>query len=530
MGLSLASLLTGVVTSTAQAAPPVAGLIVKFKDAPVPEQAASASATTRSVEANHRMRRVLQAARLSEARLRPTGRSAQHLSFGRTLSRADAEQMAAQLRAQPEVEWVVPNERERRLDVPNDPLYGAGGPSGQWWLHARSASPSDAAVPGIETAWLTETGQASAVVAVLDTGVTAHSELNGRLLPGYDFVSEVEYANDGDGRDADPSDPGDWVDATDLTRTEFAGCNEQDSSWHGTVIAGMLAAATNNQLGVAGINWNGRVLPVRVAGKCGATVLDIIDGMRWAAGLHVDGVPDNTHPARVINISFGGSAACNRAYQDAIDELAAVGVVVVAAAGNEAGAPTRPASCNGVVGVAGLRRDGLKAYYSNFGPQIVVSTVSGDPATDDGLLSLWNDGARAPLSENYANVYGTSFASPIVAGIAGLMLSANPSLTVAQVIEGLRTSARPHVAVAGLPVCSAIQSSECLCTTSLCGAGMADAVGALQYALNPPAPAPVASAPELSSGGGALGWLWLLGLTLAVGVLAAVPSRQARRY
>ncbi|HEX3140726.1 MAG TPA: S8 family peptidase [Rhizobacter sp.] len=508
---------------------PVAGLIVKFRDAPASaESAASRAATARSAEHPAHMRRVLQAARMSEARMRPVGRAAQHLSFGRMLSRADAEQMAAQLREQPEVEWVVANERERRLDVPNDPLYlPARDSSGQWWLYPNSAA--SAGVPGIETAWLTETGQASAIVAVLDTGITAHSELNGRLLPGYDFVSDVEYANDGGGRDADPTDPGDWVDAADLARPEFAGCTEQDSYWHGTVISGLLAARTNNSLGVAGISWNGRVLPVRVAGKCGATVADIVDGMRWAAGLEVQGVPRNPNPARVINISFGGSAACNPLYQSTIDELASIGAVVVAAAGNEAGAPTRPASCKGVVGVAGLRRDGLKASYSNFGNQIVVSTVAGDPASDDGLLTVWNEGLREPQAEGYANVFGTSFAAPIVSGIASLMLSVNPRLTVGQVIEGLRAGARPHVVKPGLPLCSVQAPSNCVCTTSTCGAGIADAPGALQYARNAPLLTATPTASE-SSGGGALGVWWLLGLALGVVAAAFVSGpRGAQR-
>src|SRR5205085_8573691 len=140
----------------------------------------------------------------------------------------------------------------------------------------------------------------------------------------------------------------------------FSGCTVQNSSWHGTIIAGIVAAVTNNSSGVAAINRNGRVLPVRVGGKCGADVADIVDGMRWAAGLSVPGTPPNPNPARIISVSFGGDAACNAAYQSAIDEiLGEKGAVVVAAAGNERHAPTRPANCSGVVSVAALNRDGF---------------------------------------------------------------------------------------------------------------------------------------------------------------------------
>jgi serine protease len=160
----------------------------------------------------------------------------------------------------------------------------------------------------------------------------------------------------------------------------------QDSSWHGTQIAGIVAALTDNAEGIAAASRDGRVLPVRVAGKCGAEVADIIDGMRWAAGLPVAKagggfLPANPDPARIISISFGSSAACNPAYQSTIDELAEHGAVVVAAAGNQHAAPMRPANCKGVIGVAALNRDGFKATYSNFGAGPIVATVGGDPTT-----------------------------------------------------------------------------------------------------------------------------------------------------
>lgn len=521
--------------ATARAAP-ADGLIVKLRDAPAHERAARLGAVE---QARHteRLQRVLQTERMTEARVRPAGRDAQHLNFGRRLSEGEAEALAARLRARPDVEWVEPNTRERLLQAlptPNDPYFRYVSPTdlGQWWLRPDGETtggqlPSYGA-PGVQNAWAWQTGRPSVVVAVLDTGITAHADLAGRVLPGYDFVSELEYANDGNGRDPNPSDPGDWVSQADITGNPgvFDTCPEQPSSWHGTIISGIAAAATNNNLGVAGVSWNGRVLPVRVAGKCGASVLDITDGMRWAAGLEVPGVPLNPNPARIVNISFGGSAACGGLYQSTVNELASVGVVVVAAAGNEAGAVTRPASCSGVVGVAALARDGLKASYSNFGPQVTVATVGGDPDADDGLLTLLNTGTQAPGADSYGNVFGTSFATPVVSGVISLMLSANERLTVAQVIAGLRATARPHVqSSGGVPVCSSSNPNTCVCTTSTCGAGVLDAEGAVRYAASPPPPAGGSD----DGGGGALGALWLLGLALAVAALQSLPQVRGGR-
>jgi serine protease len=149
---------------------------------------------------------------------------------------------------------------------------------------------------------------------VLDSGITSHPELNPRLLPGYDFVSDPNYANDGNGRDNDASDPGDAITADDRTRSPrlFSGCPDNSvSSWHGTIIAGQVAAVSNNREGVAAASWNVRFVPVRVAGKCGASVSDIVAGLRWAAGLTVDGVPQNRNPARLIVLGYGGIDPCD---------------------------------------------------------------------------------------------------------------------------------------------------------------------------------------------------------------------------
>ncbi len=567
-GIALAAL--GFAASAAAAPASVNGLIVKLRERPA-DAAAQDSADTR-------LDRVLRVAGMG-AHARHLGARSRHLDFGARLPREEAQRLALRLAESPEVEWVVPNERERRLDVPQDPRFAASYQgSGQWWLFPAGGSNANdieerrRGVPGVQSAWQTSTGGANPVVAVLDTGITAHADLTRSVLPGRDFVSTVEYANDGDGWDADASDPGDWVSAADRANAAlFGDCEEADSSWHGTTIAGMLAADTNNGVGVAAINWSGRVLPVRVAGKCGADVADIIAGMRWAAGLQVldaqgRAVPINPNPARVVNISFGGSAACNAAYQDAIDELAAHGVVVVAAAGNEHGAVTRPASCRGVVGVAALNRDGFKASYSNFGGAVKIATVGGDPrwygdwgmlVGDDGLLSIGNNGKTQPGSAIYTREAGTSFAAPVVAGVIGLMLGVNPQLTVAQVIDGLQRSARPHVLAPKMAACSDRNPGRCVCSTATCGAGILDAAGALQYALAPGSYVAPNRQPEVvdnaeitaavalgadraanggsessssdgGGGGGALGFGWLAALALAVAALRPCRSRRAR--
>jgi len=558
--------------------PAARGLIVRLKHPIGNEKLHPRGGSPRTREAAQesvRWQRVLGEAGLAgtsgrvEPRLRPVGRDQQLIEFERPLSQAEAASVREKLMSRPDVEWVEPNLREKRLQTtPSDPLFDQ-----QWWLQPKSGSNAntpDARLRGVsdfQTAWLRAT-HAPVVVAVLDTGITSHPDLAGRLLPGHDFVSVIEYANDGNGRDADPSDPGDYVSSADLASGLFAGCAVEKSSWHGTIVAGMVAAQVGNGEGGAGIHWGASVLPVRVAGKCGAEVPDIIDGMRWAAGLPVAGVALNPNPARIINISFGGSAACGRAYETAVDELRAIGVVVVAAAGNEWSRPSRPASCPGVVGVVGLNRDGFKTNYSNFGGQIGVSglaAVSGDDnqgawgteLADSGLTTLTNLGSTVPASGGYARLYGTSFAAPQVAGTIAHMLSLNPALTYQQVVQGLRLSARPHVTSPKIAECSDSNPGRCICTTSTCGAGILDADQALLFATMPGSYVPprrlgevidnaqvdaaLALAPRDrpsnvvvvadsggGSGGGAFGVFWLLALATAALTLPALRVAPRR--
>jgi serine protease len=270
----------------------------------------------------------------------------------------------------------------------------------------------------------------------------------------------------------------------------FAGCDVADSSWHGTFITGQIAAATNNGAGVAGINWGARILPVRVAGKCGALVSDLLDGVRWAAGLPVAGVPINATPARVINLSFGGDAPCSAAYQDTINAATDAGALVVVAAGNGSGALKRPADCQRVMAVVAVRKDGTKADYSSFGPQVALSAPGGsDEAGNANLLySTDNAGLTTPGAHMQGYKQGTSFSAPQAAGVASLMLSVNSALSPNALIERMKqaAAARGHIDVA-FGQCTLPSSGLCECTTTTCGAGLLDAAASVQLATGPAA-------------------------------------------
>jgi serine protease len=244
-------------------------------------------------------------------------------------------------------------------------------------------------------------------------------DLAEQILPGYDFITDSAMANDGDGRDSDPTDPGDWVQAGECGGGE----PQQDipSSWHGTHVAGTIAAKTNNDIGVSGVAWEAKLLPVRVLGKCGGYTSDIADGMRWAAGAAVTGVPDNPNPAKVLNLSLGALGECSQTYGEAIEAVRAQGASVVIAAGNsnQDASQYRPANCPGVITVAATKRDGGRAYYSNFGTTVDVAApggqtfdpVSNTPTTTDGVLSTLNAGQTTPGTDDYYGFYqGTSMA------------------------------------------------------------------------------------------------------------------------
>ena len=420
--------------------------------------------------------------------------------FAYRMTLAEAAAVAQRLNADPSVEYAEPDQRMFPMLIPNDPRY-----INQWHYKSPNAPDNELGGANLPGAWDITTGSGDIVVAVIDTGIRPdHADITGRTVPGYDFISldfwnggyHPYTANDGDGRDGDPSDPGDWITAaenagTDSTGGFFAGCSQSNSSWHGTHVAGTIGAATNNNIGVAGINWVSKILPVRVLGECGGYMSDVADGMSWAAGLSVPGAPANANPAKVLNLSLGGSGACSTTMQTAVNNVNAANAVVVAAAGNSNidASNFSPANCNGVISVAAVNRAGGRAYYSNFGTIVKIAAPGGAMSfagDSNGVLSTLNSGTTTPVASPGGDIYqyyqGTSMATPHVTGIASLMLSRNRTLTPNQVLSGIQTAARAFPTGTGSD-----------CTTSTCGAGIINAAAAVA-AVTPAAAAPGADA------------------------------------
>lgn len=342
---------------------------------------------------------------------------------------AEAADVARALQARADVAYAEPDVRLRPSLAPDDPLYA----DYQWDLSSPTVG------IGVERAWATTQG-AGVTVAVVDSGIVAHPDLAGRVLPGYDFISDARTARDGDGRDADPSDRGDWTTDGDCGGDERGAA----STWHGTHIAGTIAAVAGNRIGIAGIAPRASILPVRAIGRCGGKLSDIADGLTWASGGAVRGAPKNTRPARVVNVSLGGVMACPTTLQSAIDGARSRGAVVVTAAGNSGidAAREAPGNCSGVINVAATTGSGGRATYSNNGSAVTLSAPGGQGARD-GILSTIDRGPQGPQGPDYGFMVGTSMAAPHVSAVAALMLSADPTLTPAQVRSLLVATARP---------------------------------------------------------------------------------------
>jgi serine protease len=461
------------------------------------------------------------------------------LFLPKTLYGGDVAAALAKLRADPAVEFAAVDGHRYPLGgsvTPNDPLFAPtpGVAAGQWYLLAPNPS---ATVEGVQTqdlsaidavdAWGITTGSAGVVIADVDTGVIFdHPDLlragsaKGHLLPGYDFVGQ-DYnpnspynglgtyliANDGDGWDPDPSDPGDWISSTDTANVLFKGDTVSPSSWHGTRVVGIFGALSDNGVGVTGISWGSWILPVRALGKGGGYDSDIIAGIEWAAGLTVtnpDGsaVADNPYPADIINLSIGGSTdACTSAdgmpYDTALTQVTGLGVLVVVAAGNESGAVDLPGNCAGtipgVMAVVGLRNVGTKVGYSSFGPEISIGAPAGNCVNSSGLClrsidTTVNLGSTTPGANETDYNVGTSFATPVVSGVAALMRAVNANLTPAQLSARMQAAATPFPPnTPVLAVCPLTDpnSAECSCVQGQCGAGMVNAFSAVKAALNP---------------------------------------------
>ncbi|MSS46691.1 S8 family serine peptidase [Cutibacterium sp. WCA-380-WT-3A] len=450
---------------TADSAQSTSGFVIHFKDHSASVRGMSRAARTSS--AIHVTTASLRGTvdRAVKARGAHVTESVAHANdsmsvrVSRGLDATAAKAFASEIEHNPEVESVEPV-LHMTINESRDvrPAAVSSAPNDQYWNHQwglNSEKGIDA--PG---AWRTSTG-AGVTVAVIDSGITRHPDLDGKILPGYDFISDGSTAGDGDGRDSDPSDEGDWTRAGTCTRRDVP------SSWHGTHVAGIIGASTNNGEGVAGAAPAAKILPVRALGHCGGTDVDIADGITWASGGKVPGVPTNPHPAKVINLSLGGSASyCPVSYQRAIDGAVSRGSTIVVAAGNEArdASKSTPANCGNVVVVGATGETGAQSYYSNYGSGVDVSAPGGDDRTGDMILSTVNDGKTTPGSPAYGYMEGTSQAAPHVSGVVALMVADDPGLTPARIEEILKRSVNPAMC------------------TSRCGTGIIDAREAVQAA------------------------------------------------
>nr|WP_316641710.1 S8 family peptidase [uncultured Roseateles sp.] len=538
------------VTTAATAGEPDARLIVRFKAtaASVRAKALSTNASASDAASTTQSRALSLGQRMGLTLA--GGRAVDERTQVVTASGMAAATLVKRLSQDSEVEWVAVDQRRKHYALTTDPLFetvpvtgsGNGGPaSGQWYLKAPDAGNATREGGNIASsinalgAWDRTTGSASIVVAVLDTGVRYdHPDLAGKLLPGYDMISEKLVSNDGDGRDSDASDPGDWLTSAEkAANTFYKDCDVENSSWHGTQVSGLIGAASNNAIGMAGVSWGSKILPVRVLGKCGGYDSDIVAGMQWAAGIAVPGVPANPNPARVLNMSLGGVGSCDpatnsvaSAYRDAIAAITAKGAVVVVAAGNSTGHSINlPANCPGVVGVVALRHIGTKVGFSDIGPEVTIAAPGGNCVNIDAgaaclypMLSTFNAGTTVPGASTYTDSFraavGTSFSAPLVSGTIALMLSQKPSLAPAEIISLLKSTARafPSSGAADnadgskVLACHAPNGTdqlECYCTTSTCGAGMLDASAAVA-AVTVAAQARITSTPAAPQAGDAI--------------------------
>jgi serine protease len=440
--------------------------------------------------------------RVSHVRKLAMGAELMHTS--RTLSSTEADALIRQIAADPAVAYVAPDVmRQAVKDIrpdavtpftPNDPYF-----TRQWHLRAPDGTLENDPLLGTTVAnkggsnaaqaWTLADGT-GITVAVLDTGITVHPDLDTSLADaGYDFITNAFTS----GRTADGRVPGGWDTGDWTTTPTYASCVDathpaRGSSWHGTHVSGTVAELTNNATGMAGVAYNAKVLPVRVLGHCGGRDSDIADAIIWAAGGSVSGIPANTHPAQVINMSLGGPGVCTAGdvYTQAIAKANALGAVVVIAAGNNTvdAANFTPASCRGAVTVAAVGITGKKAYYSNYGTRVNIAAPGGGGFADDassgkqGLTGfIWqtmNDGKTVPGNPNYDADAGTSMAAPHVSGTVALMQSARLASSQAPMSPADVLTVLKHTAHAP----TAIVPGQRI------GAGIVDAYAAVTAAVN----------------------------------------------
>ena len=387
--------------------------------------------------------------------IRKTGLGSDLVRLPSVRAIADAEAVAERIQGDPDVEYAHPNYPMRLqafpVSAPNDPSFGE-----QWnlagnWPHGINA----------RNAWPLSLGR-NVAVGVIDTGSRPHPDLIGNLLPGYDFVpaedSDGNENRDGDGPDPDPTDMGigDFAGACKswLPGKEYPAVHTA-SSWHGTHVAGIIAATTDNDLGIAGVAPRAKIVPVKAIGRCGLNGhVSWAEGLLWVAGVDMPDFPVNPNPARIVNVSLGYGMPKTTKLHSPIcrgETLAALRIVqqrtlVVASAGNESSGAelSSPGACPEAFGVSASNRDGERANYSNYGATVDVAAPGGEFGENKAVYSLWNGGFIHPGAEDrYDWLSGTSMAAPHVAGVAALMLEVNPSLSVAELKDKLRISAQP---------------------------------------------------------------------------------------
>ncbi len=381
-----------------------------------------------------------------------TATGANVFQLDRKMSVKEVAALAAELKSRDDsVEYAEPDRILQAQFTPTDSRYN------EQWHYFEAAGGLR-----LPAAWDSSTGT-GVTVAVIDTGYRPHPDLAGNLLPGYDFISNATMANDGGGRDSDATDTGDAMYAHQCGLNRPA--QNQNSSWHGTHVAGTIAARTNNGVGVAGVAFNAKVVPARVLGKCGGYTADIADAIIWSSGGTVTGVPANANPARVINLSLGGPGTCDTTTQAAINTARSRGAIVIVAAGNDNTEVSgfTPANCAGVTTVAAVNRSGGRSYYSNYGAITDVAAPGGDiRVTSNAILSTHNSGTSGPGADSYSFMQGTSMAAPHVAGVAALMIAKKPTVTVEELETKLKSTTRAFPA-----------------TCSGCGTGIVDAAAAV---------------------------------------------------
>ncbi|WP_345585969.1 S8 family peptidase [Streptomyces prasinosporus] len=362
---------------------------------------------------------------------RRLGTGAALVDLGDELKGGSLQDVIDAFEADPDVAYVDRDIRMYATAAPNDTYYGR-----QWDFFESTAGMN------VQNAWDGGATGRGVNVAVIDTGYVTHSDLGANIVPGYDFISDAANARDGGGRDGNPRDEGDWSAANEC----YSGSQPSDSSWHGTHVAGTVAAVANNGKGVTGVAYNAKVQPVRVLGKCGGSTADIADAIVWASGGSVPGVPANSTPADVINLSLGGSGSCQSVTQNAINGAVGRGTTVVVAAGNSNANASgfTPANCGNVVNVAAGDREGNRASYSNYGSIVDITAPGGETAVSsaNGILSTLNSSATTPGTENYEAYQGTSMATPHIAGLAALMYEKDPAITPSRVESLIKNNAR----------------------------------------------------------------------------------------